>query len=248
MSYLNKRQKEFRRQIEELKKDDKALNTMYNNDSFYNNKAYENKENYKRKSNVPKIFYYAFVLILLLPFLLSAKNLFLNKINSQLKFNNDAAGKALINSINLHQNEQNIVVDYLNNFQKVITLENTIKNDIINSNNISQSNISKITERKKTILKDIISFENYAPDEIVKPLHDINIRQLYNYQQLYLHAEILLNDINNNSVISSYNTIIIDINNTRLEFQKELINIFDKINMNYTILDNGTITYSYSPY
>ncbi len=69
MPNLNNTQKSFRKQIEELKKDKNIIETMKDHDSFYNNKAYKDKTKYKRKSNVPKVFYFAFALVFLIPFL-----------------------------------------------------------------------------------------------------------------------------------------------------------------------------------
>lgn len=243
MANLNKTQKKFRKEMEELKKDENNIDTMYGHDSYYNNKAYQNKSNYKNSRNFKPLFI-TFILIFVLITLFKSKDLILSNFKSIESLNNFTKNSSLITDISPDIELQIQVGKYHKEYTNRIELLNVIMINIIDYNYIQNSDILKIQEQGRLVEEYISSFNRYLPEDINKNLHKYNLEQLYNYQLLYSNAELLASGYIDNQIIDNFNNANRNIQSISDEFREEIISIFNELNMKYTILDNKRITFT----
>lgn len=254
MPGLNKQQKEFRKQIQELQRVETYKNIMEDHDSFYHNTAYEQKKLLKaaktKRNN--RILIFIIFLFLIGGFIyknidivkstysaLKSKYESTNNINKTSNFN--------FNKLKLSKNEikQNQIGEYHKDYTKKIENLNISLENIINKENITYSDISRIYEQQKIINELIIKFESYIPEDINITLHQLNIEQLYNYKNLYNAAELLITGYQNDNTLIEFNNSYNNIAILGLKFREKLLIIFHEINMKYNILENDTIHFTY---
>lgn len=76
MPNLNKTQKKFKKEIQELENNESYKNIMYDHDSFYNNKAYLDETKYKPKDKLKTIhIFYFFIFLLFIVIIINFKNI-----------------------------------------------------------------------------------------------------------------------------------------------------------------------------
>lgn len=249
MPGLNKRQQEFRKQMKELEKVKNYKDIIDVHNSFYHNTAYDNEQEMKkekRKRNNKIIIY-----VLIISFIMTGISLNFDKLQSKFKdisFNNSSKVKATeYKNINVSTKEikQYTVAIYHKNFSKRVDAVNIIQNTDLNIENFYNLNSEKIIKQIEVINEMIYEFSNYIPEDINKNLHVYNLNLLEALNRRYVTALEINRDMTNQNFINDYNAANNDINNYNNLYRNELIKIFDDINMPYSILENGTITFTY---
>lgn len=250
MPNLNKRQKEFRKQMQQLQQVKSYKEIIDEHNDFYNNKAYENelfKKNEKRKRNKNKIISLCIISILIFT---GYKNIELikNKIIKLIPEKSQGQTIKLYNDYFYTDNEikQYQIGIYSKNYGESIKLLNLKQEQLINENiSIENININEI-ENQIIILNDLlINFKKYQPEEINSELHNINISILENLKSLYQNILLYKNDLKNMNYYKSYASSVINLNTSRQKYREKLLEIFNNINMNYTITENNTINFTY---
>lgn len=249
MPGLNKRQQEFRKQMKELEKVKNYKDIIDDHNSFYHNTAYDNeqeKKKEKRKRNNKII-----IFVLIISFIMTGILLNLDKLQSKfndISFNNSTKVKASeYKNINASISEikQYKVAIYHKNFSKRVEAVNIIQNTDLNIENFYNLNSEKIIKQIEVINEMIYEFSNYIPEDINKNLHTYNLNLLEALNRRYVTALEINGDMENQNFINDYNAANQDVNNYNNLYRNELIKIFDDINMPYSILENGTITFTY---
>lgn len=249
MPGLNKRQQEFRKQMKELEKVKNYKDIIDDHNSFYHNTAYYNEQEIKKEKrrNHNKIIIYVFIV----SFIMIVISLNFNELKSKfddINLNNSTQVKASeYKNINFSTNEikQYTVAIYHKNFSKRVDAINIIQNTDLNIEKFYNLNSEKIIEQIEIINKMIYEFSNYIPEDINKNLHEYNLNLLEALSRRYVTALEINRDMTNHNFINDYNAANSDVNNYNNLYRNELIKIFEDINMSYSILDNGTITFTY---
>ncbi|WP_312810425.1 hypothetical protein [Sedimentibacter sp.] len=243
MPNLNKRQKKFRKQMQELQSIKAYKNIIDDHNSFYHNTAYEQEIIKKAEAKEKLKKRIIFILIILIAGATIYKNIDL--IKSKLAIN--SSNFEIINNNFYTKNEilQYEIGIYHNNYSKKIENINLIENNLLHINNYLNYNIDKINEQINIINSMITKFNNYIPNELEKNLHEINIKKLYLLKNKYETAILLSNNYYDNNIIISLNNSNNELNLAINNYRIELLRIFNDIKMNYKIEEDGIITFTY---
>lgn len=250
MPNLNKRQIEFRKQMQELQNVKTYKEIMNDHDSFYNNKAYEREleELKEKRIRANK----KFILFLIIFSIIIAAYCNQDFIKSKLiAFKNNSINESVLklsnnNIITSNDKKQFKVGEYHKYFTKRIeNLFLIMKTDLAFNDTIN-FDINKINKQINVIDDMIIEFSNYIPEEINKNLHTYNINVLHSLKEKYKAAEALTVKPNDIILTNNFNTANNNINLWSQSYRNELLKIFDEINMNYSYLENNSITFSYT--
>ncbi|WP_416825255.1 hypothetical protein [Ectobacillus polymachus] len=97
----------------------------------------------------------------------------------------------------------------------------------------------KITEIDN-VMKDMLTSESY-----LQPIQDVIERELALSEQALQFALNHYNGTYTKNVSEQYSSIVSEVNTLPTQERQAVINLFNKYNINYKILPNGTIEYSY---
>ncbi|MDW5298729.1 MAG: hypothetical protein SA378_01105 [Sedimentibacter sp.] len=252
MPNLNKRQIEFRKQMKQLEKVKDYKEIIDEHNDFYNNTAYEQEilNKYYKKEKTKRRIIYFFIITLItagiyknLDFITSKLAIaFIEQKNDDDKQIKNFYGNTYYTNDEVKQYK---IAQYHLNYKKRVEAISIILSSTLNNNNLYNLDNIKINEQLKIINDMIVEFNNYIPEEINKNLHLYDCNLLIAFRDKCNAAINLSNNYYDNNLINNFNAANKNINYYSDLYRTELLSIFNKIGMQYTILENGTINFTY---
>lgn len=249
MPYLNKRQREFKKQMKELEKVKNYKDIINEHNKFYHNTAFEKEQELiaaNKKKKMKRIIYF-FIVMFIASGIYNNLDLIKSKLAIVLIENNNKTDKHLYGNTYYTNNEINQykIAQYHLNYKKRVEAISIILSSTLNDINLYNFDTVKINEQLNIINDMIIEFNNYIPEEININLHSYDCNLLIAFKEKYNAALSLSNNYYDNNLINNFNTANNNINYYSELYRAELLKIFNEIEMKYTILENGTINFTY---
>ncbi len=215
-------------------------NIQYRNShSFYDETDYSKYEPY-REVYTYKILIGFLIIILMGEIITSDRN---NNNNNK----SEVVNINLIKNIIYQNNDikQNEIGTYQKKYTEKVDSLLLTSTSILNQNNFN--NYSKVQLNRQIIdINNVINELNkYIPSDLEKNLHTLNLQRLYLLKNKYEIASKYKDDYFNNQIINSLNSINNELNITNDNYRIELIRIFNEIEMQYEILQDGRISFVY---
>ncbi len=210
-----------------------------NSNSFYDDTDYSKYKPYK------EIYTYKILIIFLITILI-LDIIPIGKSNSR-EIKTSKLPKNLINSIIYTKNEidQYEIGTYQKDYGKQTEKLFTSSIEILSQNNFNNYDINKLNEEINHINSTLNKLNSYKPRELESSLHNLNIKILNLLKNKYDTALELKTNYYDNQLINSLNASSNQLNIEYNKYRIELIKIFNDINMNYKILDDGTINFTF---
>lgn len=212
--------------------------TYRNSHSFYDDTDYSKYKPY-REVYTYKILIVFLIILLVLNIIPIGKN---NTGNIKFKIPNNISKSIIYTRNEINQYE---IGTYQKNYGKQIEKLFTSSIEILNQNNFNDYDINKLNEQINDINSTINKLNSYKPKELENSLHNLNIKIVNLLKNKYDTALGLKTDHYNSQLINSLNYSSNQLNTAYNEYRIELIRIFNDINMNYKILDDGTIHFTF---
>jgi len=252
---LNKTQKEFRKQIEKLKNVKPYKEIIDDHNDFYHNTAYEQEvleKYYKREKRKRIIIYLCILSILIFAGYKNIDKIDFDKIKANIvksKIEATKPGTTMSFNSNItytdNDKKQYEIAMYHMNYTKQIEPINVITESIIENGNLNNYFDINLINDELIVIDDLLkNFINFIPSDINRNLHNLNIKILICYKNLY-NIALLLNNDNNQEIVNQYKYNNEELRNYYIEFRKEILKIFDDINMTYNIDENNIIHFTY---
>ncbi len=213
--------------------------TYRNSHSFYDDTDYSKYKPYKEVYTY-KILIIFLIAVLILDIIPIGKN-------SSREIKTSKLPKNLIHSMIYTRNEINQyeIGTYQKNYGKQIEELVSLNINILNQNNFENYDIIKLNEQINSINSMLTKLHSYNTKELESSLHSLNIKILNLLKNNYEVALGLKNDTYNSYLINSLNSTTNQLNIANNEYRIELIRIFNDIDMEYKILEDGKIYFTF---